>query len=123
METEAVVQQQEFVGPVAIAVEDLLAWLDCLSVLVDQVKVCLIFHFARFKPVEFLVGLLAVKTVQARMVSQLIVHLRGERRMIFSYLVDIKPLVFLQGPLRDRSEHLLILPPFLGCTDLLRLAV
>ena len=43
--------------------------------------------------------------------------------MIFSCLINIKPFILLQGPLRDRSKHLLILPPFLRCIYLLCLTV
>ena len=39
--------------------------------------------------------------------------------MVLSCLINIKPFVFLQGPLRDRPVHLLILPPLFRCIDLL----
>ena len=38
--------------------------------------------------------------------------------MILSCLINIKPFVFLQGPLRDGPVHLLIFPPLFRCIDL-----
>ena len=48
LDAEAVVYQQEFVGSFAIAVEDLLTRLNCPSVYVNYIKVCLIFRLCRF---------------------------------------------------------------------------
>ena len=59
-ETEAVIEQQELVGAVAVAIKNLITCLECLSVLVHKCKVSVISHCLGDKPIELLIGLLAV---------------------------------------------------------------
>ena len=59
-EAEAVIEQEELVGSIAVAVENLLTGLYHLSILVDQREVGVIRVLLRLKPIKFLISLIAV---------------------------------------------------------------
>lgn len=50
LETEAIVNQQEFIGSVPIAVENLFTWLETLTISVNEAKVGLVIMLCRNIP-------------------------------------------------------------------------
>ena len=59
-EAESVVEQQELVRAITIAVEDLLSSLHCFPILVDKVEVSIIYDSLWIKPIELFVRLLTI---------------------------------------------------------------
>ena len=93
-EAEAVVEEEELVGAVAIAVENLIARVEGLAVLVNQVEVCVLIVVLRFKPVKFLIGLLAVQAIAYSRIIR-VIQFSFIRWMVFSRLGNIKPFILL----------------------------
>ena len=110
-EAEAVIEQQELVRTVSVAVEDLIARFNRLPRLIYQGKVGLIFVLLRIIPIELFIRFIAVSTFP-RLLGGVVVD-GLERRRVRSLKLYV--LVLLECPFCNRTKHIfLALPPLVS---------
>lgn len=88
-EAESIVEQEELVRTIAIAVEDLISGLDCFPILIDVAEIGALGARIRIKPVKLLIRLLAASSVSFVFVVVIADHLGNVGWSIFRCLIDV----------------------------------